>query len=520
MAPHSTPTEPATEPAPGAVHAPAPAPDTQPAPYDLIVRAHRVLADGTFRPAALVVHHGIIQAVADIDAPLVALTDLTLPDDQVLMPGVVDTHVHVNEPGRTDWEGFASATRAAAAGGVTTVIDMPLNSIPPTTTPDALQQKRAAAARQASVDVGFWGGAIPSSLGHLRSLHEAGVFGFKAFLSPSGVDEFPHLSTAQLHEALAELAAFDGLLIVHAEDPAVLAEHEHAGGTGYGAFVASRPESSELTAIDHVIEGLRMTGARAHILHLSAAPALPAIRAARAEGLRLTVETCPHYLSFSAEGIADGATEYKCCPPIRDESNRDALWQALVDGDIDLIASDHSPSTRELKLAHDGDFGLAWGGISGLQVSLPAVWTAARARGIPLERVAEWMIGGTSRLVNLPQKGSLAAGTDADVIAFAPDETFTVHAEQLQHRNKLTAFEGAELHGVVHATWLAGVPVFSREAAVTVEPLRGRLLVASPAVAAAPADPAGADAPGSPAGATAPGSPAGAAAPAASRTEL
>ncbi|RFA21987.1 allantoinase AllB [Subtercola boreus] len=455
-----------------APQSPTPADST----YDLVVRSQRVLVDGTFRPAAVVVRNGTIHAIADIAAPFSAVADVTLPDSQVLLPGIVDTHVHVNEPGRTDWEGFASATRAAAAGGVTTIIDMPLNSIPPTTTPEALALKRTAAARQATVDVGFWGGAIPSSLGHLRELHDAGVFGFKAFLSPSGVDEFPHLSTEQLHLALAELAEFDGLLIVHAEDPAVLAEHENAGGVGYSDFVASRPESSELQAIEHLIEGLRMTGARAHILHLSAASALPAIRAAKADGLRLTVETCPHYLSFAAEGIPDGATQYKCCPPIRDERNRVALWQALLSGDIDLIASDHSPSTRELKLAHGGDFGLAWGGISGLEVSLAAVWTAAHDQQISLEAVSEWMSGSTSRLAALPQKGSLAAGADADFIAFAPDETFTVLADHLEHKNKLTAFEGSDLRGVVHTTWLAGAAVFSRDEAPLVSTLSGRLL--------------------------------------------
>ncbi|MEF2975780.1 allantoinase AllB [Subtercola sp. YIM 133946] len=445
-------------------------------PYDLVVRSSSAYIDGAFRPAALAVTSGLIVAVGEVDAPFSAARDITLPPTQVLIPGIVDTHVHVNEPGRTDWEGFASATLAAAAGGVTTIIDMPLNSIPPTTTPEALALKRQAAARQASVDVGFWGGAIPASLGHLEPVHEAGVFGFKSFLSPSGVDEFPHLSTEQLHEALAEVARFDGLLIVHAEDPTVLAAHENAGGVGYEDFVASRPGSAEKSAIEHVIDGLRVTGARAHILHLSSAAALPIIRAARAEGLRLTVETCPHYLSFAAEGIPDGATQYKCCPPIRDEANRELLWQALLYGDIDLIASDHSPSTRELKLGHGGDFGLAWGGISGLQVSLPAVWSAARALGIGLDRVVEWMSGSTSRLVNLPAKGSLTAGTDADFVAFAPDETFTVIASELQHKNKLTAFEGSDLHGVVHTTWLRGTPVFSVDDTDHVVPLHGELL--------------------------------------------
>ncbi|MEA9987084.1 allantoinase AllB [Subtercola sp. RTI3] len=447
--------------------------------YDLIVRAHSALIDGAFRPATLAVTNGTIVAIGDHDAEFTATTEVALPAGQVLIPGIVDTHVHVNEPGRTDWEGFASATRAAAAGGVTTIIDMPLNSIPPTTTVDALRQKREAAAAQATIDIGFWGGAIPSSLGHLEPLHRAGVFGFKAFLSPSGVDEFPHLSTEQLHAALAELAAFDGLLIVHAEDPGVLEAHENTGGVGYDDFVASRPDSAEKTAIEHVIEGLRRTGARAHILHLSSASALPTIRAAKAEGLHLTVETCPHYLSFASEGIPDGATQYKCCPPIRDESNRRELWQALIAGDIDLIASDHSPSTRELKLGHGGDFGLAWGGISGLEVSLPAVWSAAREFGITLEQVVEWMTGSTSRLAGLPAKGSLAVGTDADFVAFAPDETFTVIAEHLQHKNKVTAFDGSELHGVVHTTWLGGEPVFVLGAPNDQVRLRGRLLTAT-----------------------------------------
>ncbi|MCU1482399.1 MAG: allB [Subtercola sp.] len=445
-------------------------------PYDLIVRAARAYVDGAFRPAALAVTNGVIVAVGEVDAPFETLEDITLPDSRVLLPGVVDSHVHVNEPGRTDWEGFASATRAAAAGGVTTIIDMPLNSIPPTTTPEALDLKREAAARQATVDIGFWGGAIPASLGHLEPLHDAGVFGFKAFLSPSGVDEFPHLSTDQLHAALRELAAFDGLLIVHAEDPAVLEAHENAGGVGYHDFVASRPDQAEKTAIEHVIEGLRATGARAHILHLSSAGALPSIRAAKAEGLRLTVETCPHYLSFAAEGIPDGATQYKCCPPIRDEANRELLWQALVAGDIDLIASDHSPSTRELKLGHGGDFGLAWGGISGLQVSLPAVWSAARAQGIDLGKVVEWMSVSTARLAALSTKGTLAAGFDADFIDFAPEETFTVIAEHLEHKNKLTAFEGSDLHGVVHTTWLRGTPIFTIDERVTPVALAGALV--------------------------------------------
>jgi allantoinase len=428
-------------------------------PYDLVVRSRSVFTDGQWREAAVAVRDGVIAAIAEYDEELPAHQVVTLPEGEVLVPGVVDTHVHVNEPGRTEWEGFSTATRAAAAGGVTTIVDMPLNSIPPTTTVEGLRVKREAAGPQASVDVGFWGGAVPSSLGSLESLWNAGVFGFKAFLAPSGVDEFPHLSTAELNAALEEIAGFGGLLIVHAEDPDALesaASPAGQGGRDYGAFVASRPDAAEQDAIQHVIDGVRRTGARAHILHLSSALALDAIRAAKAEGLPLTVETCPHYLAFSAEHIPDGATQFKCCPPIRDEANRDLLWDALLDGTIDLIASDHSPSTAELKFAGDGDFQEAWGGISGLQLSFPAVWTAARDRGIPLERVLGWMSENTASFVGLEQKGAIQAGRDADLVAFAPEESFAVDAGELAHKNPVSAYDGRTLRGVVRTTWLRG----------------------------------------------------------------
>jgi allantoinase len=444
--------------------------------FDLVIRSAQVLTESGFCPAAVAISDGVITLIAPQDAPLEARHDITLPTGQVLQPGIVDTHVHVNEPGRTDWEGFASATLAAAAGGVTTIIDMPLNSIPPTTTVAALELKRAAALPQASVNVGFWGGAIPANLGSLEPLHNAGVFGFKAFLSPSGVDEFPHLSADQLEAAGAEIAGFGGLLVVHAEDPAVLERHENAGGTGYSAFVASRPDAAEDAAIARVIDVVRRTGVRAHILHLSSAQVLPRLAAARAEGLPITVETCPHYLSFAAESIVDGATAFKCCPPIRSEANRDLLWQALEDGVIDFIASDHSPATRELKLGHGGDFGLAWGGISGLQVSLPAVWTAAKARGLELSRVLGWLTRATARFAGLPA-GAITVGGAADLVAFAPDESFTVNVDTLRHKNRVSAFDGATLFGRVHTTWLAGAEVFALDAAEpSGRPPRGVLL--------------------------------------------
>jgi allantoinase len=434
-------------------------------PFELVVRAASAFVDGAFRPAWIGVTGGLITAVSH--QPLEGDTEVTLAADEVLVPGLVDSHVHINEPGRTEWEGFASATRAAAAGGVTTLIDMPLNSIPATTTVEALEMKRRVAAGKSVVDVGFWGGAVPQNLGRLHELYDVGVFGFKAFLAPSGVNEFDYLDVAQLERALEEIAGFGGLLIVHAEDPDVLDTHANEGGTEYHRFVESRPEAAEVTAIERVIAGVRRTGARAHILHLSSAAALPALRAARAEGLPITVETCPHYLAISEEQVPDGGTQFKCCPPIRDAANRDSLWQALLDGDIDIVVTDHSPSTAALKFAFGGDFGLAWGGIAGLQTGLAVVWTEASRRGVPLERVLGWMSTGPADFAGLATKGRIAVGAAADLVSFAPEATFTVHASELLHKNPVSAFEGRELRGVVRQTWLAGHPVSaSAEAAV------------------------------------------------------
>jgi allantoinase len=433
---------------------------------DLVLSGDRVLLEGAFRAATVVVAGGRIQSVE----PGLRSGAQRLAPDEVLLPGLVDTHVHVNEPGRTEWEGFATATRAAAAGGVTTLLDMPLNSIPPTIDVPALRAKQGAARPAAVVDVGFWGGAVPASLGGLQPLWDAGVFGFKAFLAPSGVDEFPHLDRAQLDAALDELAGFDGLLIVHAEDPAVLERSANDGGRSYPRFVDSRPPEAETAAITAVLDGLRRTGGRAHILHLSAAAALPLIADAKAEGLRITAETCPHYLVFDEEHIPDGATAYKCCPPIRDRANQDALWRGLLDGTIDLVVSDHSPSTAERKLAGDGDFQVAWGGIAGLQFGLPAVWTAARARGIALETVVGWLATATADFAGLRDRGRIAPGATADLVVLAPDEPLDVGTETLRYRNPVSAYVGAHLTGAVRATYLAGRRIEDGE------PPRGRLL--------------------------------------------
>lgn len=341
--------------------------------YDLLVRARRAVLPGGERPAAIAVADGRISAIEPYDAELDAARTVELRADEVLLPGMVDTHVHVNEPGRTEWEGFASATRAAAAGGVTTIVDMPLNSVPPTVDVPALAVKRAVAAEKAYVDVGFWGGAVPGNSGSLPGLHEAGVFGFKCFLLDSGVPEFPPLTPADLIDYLTVIREFDGLMIVHAEDAGAIEHSPAAHGARYAQFLASRPRGAENTAIAHVIEAARWTGARAHILHLSSSDGLPMIASAKRDGVRITVETCPHYLVFDADEIAAGATQFKCCPPIREADNRELLWQGLADGTIDCVVSDHSPCTPELKQLDSGDFGVAWGGIAGLQVALPAV---------------------------------------------------------------------------------------------------------------------------------------------------
>ncbi|MGJ5831486.1 allantoinase AllB [Streptomyces ossamyceticus] len=441
---------------------------------ELVLRSTRVITPEGSRPAAVAVVDGRITAVLPYDADLPSGVRLEDLGDDVLLPGLVDTHVHVNDPGRTHWEGFWTATRAAAAGGITTLVDMPLNSLPPTTTVDHLRTKREVAADKAHIDVGFWGGALPDNVKDLRPLHDAGVFGFKAFLSPSGVDEFPHLDQERLARSLAEIAGFGGLLIVHAEDPHHLDTAPRRGGPRYADFLASRPRDAEDSAIAALIDQARRLDARVHVLHLSSSDALPLIAAAKADGVRITVETCPHYLTLTAEEVPDGASEFKCCPPIRESANQDLLWRALADGTIDCVVTDHSPSTADLKT---DDFATAWGGISGLQLSLAAVWTAARGRGHTLEDVVRWMSTRTAALVGLDHKGAIEAGRDADFAVLAPDETFTVDPAALQHRNRVTAYAGRTLYGVVRSTWLRGERIVA-DGEFTAP--KGRLLTRTP----------------------------------------
>jgi len=443
------------------------------------IRARRVITPGGERPATVLIRDGLIVSLADYAAAPPGA--VTVADGDVLLPGLVDSHVHVNEPGRTDWEGFATATAAAAAGGVTTIVDMPLNSIPPTVTVAALKEKQAAAAGQLTVDVAFWGGAVPGNVADLRPLHDAGVAGFKCFLLPSGVDEFPPLDAAQLVAAMTAIARFGGLLIAHAEDPAVIGAAPPAQGRRYAGFLASRPPDAEARAIGTLLAAARQTGCRTHVVHVSAAAALPVIRAAQAEGLPVTAETCPHYLALRAEDVPDGGTQFKCCPPIRDEANQAGLWAGLLDGTIGCVVSDHSPCPPAAKRlvtgdGQRGDFGAAWGGIASVQLGLPVLWTEAARRGIGLDQIAGWMAAAPARLAGLGGRGAIAPGQRADFCVFAPDESFAVAEGMLRQRHPVTPYLGRRLRGVVRETWLAGRPIDPGQRA-------GQLVTPGPAAA-------------------------------------
>ena len=434
---------------------------------DLVLRSRRVATPGGIGPATIHVRDGRIEAIAAHDAVPVGARVFDAAD-ALIMPGVVDTHVHVNEPGRTDWEGFASATQAAAAGGTTCIVDMPLNSVPATTTASALLRKREAARGQLFVDTGFWGGVVPGNLGELAPMAAGGALGFKCFLIDSGVDEFGCVGEPELRPALRELARLSRPLLVHAELAGPIDAAAAAGAAGrdspgakarYSSWLWSRPRASEDAAVWLMARLCRETRARVHIVHHSSADALPLLREARREGLPLTAETCPHYLHFAAEDVADGRTEFKCAPPIRERENREALWRALGEGTLELIASDHSPCTPALKTP--GDFSAAWGGVAGLQLLLSVTWTEASLRGYTIAHLLRWLCEGPARLAGLSdRKGALRVGCDADFVVWRPEETFRVDPSRLLHKHKVTPYAGLELRGVVEATFVRGQQIF------------------------------------------------------------
>jgi allantoinase len=437
------------------------------------LRSQRIATPSGIRPAAIHISGGRIAAVTPFDQ-VPPGAELIEAGDAMVFPGLVDVHVHINEPGRTDWEGFASATRAAAAGGVTTLVDMPLNSVPPTTSPSALRAKRQAAEGQCAVDLGFLGGVVPGNGSAIDALHREGVFGFKCFLCPSGVEEFPPVTAADLREVLPALAAQDALLMVHAELPEFL--QEPAGDPRrYATWLHTRPVAAEVRAVELLIDLARDCGARVHVVHVSSSESAELIREARAGGVRITGETCPHYLTFAADEIPDGATEYKCAPPLRDPAAREALWQALHTGALTLVASDHSPAPPALKRQDSGDFLQAWGGIASLQLRLPALWTLARRHEVSPHRLVDWLCSAPARLVGLEKrKGAIIPGCDADLVLWRPEAEFVVEAGMLRHRHPLTPWQGRRLAGVVEATYLRGELVYRFGARD--QPVTGRLL--------------------------------------------
>jgi allantoinase len=423
----------------------------------VMLRSRNVVTPQGIRPATIHVNDRVIERVGDFDDIAEPFEDY---GDLTLMPGVVDSHVHVNEPGRTEWEGFETATRAAAAGGVTTIVDMPLNSIPPTTSVASLQTKVHALHGKCRVDVALWGGAVPGNAGELQAMLDAGACGFKCFMVESGVPEFGHLDARGMEEALNALYGTGAPLLVHAELP----EHIHAPAGDdrfYASYLATRPGVAEDEAITLVYELARKTGTHAHIVHLSSANGLETLRRARDEQVPLTAETTPHYLYFDAESVPDGAAEFKCAPPIRGHANREELWQGIEEGLLTAIVSDHSPCTPELKRMEEGDIARAWGGIASLQFGLPIVWTEAKQRGIAFGKIVDLMTTGPAALTGLGhRKGTLAAGYDADIIVFDPEARFVVRAEHVQHRHKVTPYAGETLTGVVHATYVRGQKVW------------------------------------------------------------
>jgi allantoinase len=427
--------------------------------------SRRVVTPQGIKPAAVLVEEG---QILDVVSPGQLPAQIPVQDfgDAAILPGLVDSHVHINEPGRTEWEGFRTATRAAAAGGYTLLVDMPLNCLPATTTVAALEAKRKAASGQCQVDWMTWGGVVSDNQQHIQDLASAGVPGFKCFLIHPGIDGFTMVTEPELRAAVPHVARTGLPLLVHAElpDPVDTATRRLTGAdwSKYSTYLQSRPDEAELSAIRLMLSLCRASQFRLHIVHLATSQALGMLRAANAEGLPVSVETCPHYLHFSSDKIPDGQTLFKCAPPIRNRENREKLWEGLRDGLIDLVATDHSPCPPEMKRLSERNFQTAWGGIVGLSLALPVMWTEASVRGFTLPDIARWMAEGPARLAGCDsRKGRIAKGFDADILVFEPEAEFIATENHLHYRHRVSPYLGEKLRGVVKATYLRGDCVFS-----------------------------------------------------------
>jgi allantoinase len=443
--------------------------------FDTIIKGKKIVTQAGIREGIILIKDG---RIADIIPYVENNPEGWVEDagDHLVMPGIIDPHVHINEPGREAWEGFDTATKAAAAGGITTLIDMPLNSTPCTTTAANLKLKIEAAQNKLHVNCGFWGGVIPGNEKQLDPLLQEGAFGLKAFLTHSGIDDFPKSGLKELLYAMDVLRKYNKPLLVHCElDDVFSADELNKNPTSYKAYLQSRPDEWELKSISMLIDLCREKKTRSHIVHLSSAKALEMIHAAKVEGLPLTVETAPHYIYFSAEEIADGRTEYKCAPPIRNDANRKLLWKGLKKGWIDFIATDHSPALPSMKERDSGNFAKAWGGIAGLQFSLPVVWTAAKENGFSERHILRWLCEKPAAFLGLHNKGKIQKGADADLMIWDPQEKFTVKEADIYHRHKLTPYCNRELAGVVKQTYVNGVKVYDRHQLISLN--QGKIIV-------------------------------------------
>ncbi len=423
------------------------------------IQSDRVITPDGVKKAVVLIKDGKIEDIM----PELSAADFPIVNigNKVLMPGIVDPHVHINEPGRTDWEGFDTATKAAIAGGITTLVDMPLNSSPVTTTAKAFDEKIKATRNQRHANCGFWGGIIPGNQKEIEPLIEKGVLGFKAFLIHSGIDEFPNVTEEDLRKAMPLIAKHDLPLLVHCEMSTEVGSRRSEVRAAYSDYLSSRPGKWEDDAISLMIRLCEEFQCRVHIVHLSSANSIEQVANAKQKGLPLTAETGQHYLYFTAEEINDGQTLLKCAPPIREKTNNEKLWQALKDGIIDFVATDHSPAPPEMKELSSGDFTKAWGGIASLQFALPVLWTAAKKHGCSLNDIARWLCENPAILPGLQyNKGKIAKGYDADFVVWDPERSFVVSENIIQHKHKITPYLDKELFGVTEQTWLAGEKLF------------------------------------------------------------